>query len=377
MNDNMKEKNMERTKHSVTILIVDDTPENLDVLSGILSNYKRYFAINGIQAIERANTVVPDLILLDIMMPDMDGYEVCRQLKENEKTRHIPVIFITAKTEEKDEIIGFEMGGVDYISKPICPAKIKARVKTHLTLKQAMEKLKEQNKILIEHQNLLEEVERITRHDLKSPLNAIINHPELIRMYGPLNDKQLESLQLIEENGYRLLTMINHSLDLYKMETGKYTYTPFSIDIVPILNKIIYKDFNFLIENRCINVHMMMNEKPVAQNSNFFLQGNDMLCYSMFSNIIKNALEASKYGDDIYITLKAHTMAEIQIQNSGVVPKEIQDSFFEKYSTYGKGSGTGLGTYSARLMAKTQHGTIAMKTSETIGTIITIQLPLE
>ncbi len=124
------------TSNRQTILVVDDTPENIDILSGVLrEDYKVKAALNG----ERALKIVdadskPDIILLDIMMSEMDGYEVCRQLKANPATHKIPVIFITAKSEDEDEQKGFELGAVDYITKPISPSIVKARVATQLAL---------------------------------------------------------------------------------------------------------------------------------------------------------------------------------------------------------------------------------------------------
>ncbi len=118
-----------------TILVVDDAPENIDVLTGILSdNYRVKAAINGEKALKIAEKSPPDLILLDIMMPKMDGYEVCRALKQDPRTRKIPVIFVTAKGDVEDETHGFALGGVDYIPKPISPPIVLARVRTHLSL---------------------------------------------------------------------------------------------------------------------------------------------------------------------------------------------------------------------------------------------------
>lgn len=124
------------TKNKATILIVDDAPENIDVLSGILrEDYKVKAALNGETAINIANaTKKPDLILLDVLMPGIDGYEVCKRLKENGETANIPVIFVTAKSEIKDEERGFALGAVDYITKPVSPPLVLARVKTQLSL---------------------------------------------------------------------------------------------------------------------------------------------------------------------------------------------------------------------------------------------------
>lgn len=124
------------TLEKATILVVDDTPENIDVLSGILrQDYKIKAALNGHLALKIANGKhKPDLILLDVMMPEIDGHQVCRQLKSNPETTHIPVIFVTAKTEVVDEKLGFDLGAVDYITKPVSPPIVLARVKAQLAL---------------------------------------------------------------------------------------------------------------------------------------------------------------------------------------------------------------------------------------------------
>ena len=127
------------------ILIVDDTPENVDVLAGILhGHYQIKIALNGPKALKIAQSdSAPALILLDVMMPEMDGYEVCRRMQANERTRRIPVIFVTAKSEDEDEALGFGLGAVDYITKPVSPAIVLARVRTQLALKQSHGRLED------------------------------------------------------------------------------------------------------------------------------------------------------------------------------------------------------------------------------------------
>lgn len=152
-----------------TILIVDDTPDNITLLCSLLGNdYRNKVATNGLKALKIARTApYPDLILLDIMMPDMDGYEVCRQLKADPETRGIPIIFLTAKTQEGDETMGFELGAVDYITKPIIPPILMARVSTQLSLQEARKDLERQN------ERLEEQVEKRTRQ-LAALQDAII-----------------------------------------------------------------------------------------------------------------------------------------------------------------------------------------------------------
>ena len=147
------------------VLIVDDTPENLQLMNGLLKDqYRTRLANNGERALRAAaQRPLPDLILLDIMMPAMDGYEVCRRLKAEPATARVPVIFLTAKTEVADEEMGFNVGCVDYITKPISPPIVLARVKTHLLLKSAKDFLKDQNAFLEG------EVEKRTKEVQKRP----------------------------------------------------------------------------------------------------------------------------------------------------------------------------------------------------------------
>ena len=131
------------------VLVVDDEPNNLKLMRQVLAQtYRLAFPTNGPMALEIVPKVRPDLILLDIMMPGMGGYEVCRRLKSDPATRGIPVIFVTAKSDEADESTGFTAGAVDYITKPFRPLIVQARVKNHLELKQARERLRRQNEIL-------------------------------------------------------------------------------------------------------------------------------------------------------------------------------------------------------------------------------------
>ena len=201
-----------------TVMVVDDTEANIDILVEALADfYEIVVATDGQTALESIDEQIPDLILLDIMMPGIDGYEVLKRVKSNKKTRHVPIIFVTALGDQTDETKGLELGAVDYITKPFSPPIVLARVKNHLELKRAREELEKQNEVLLENARLREDVDRITRHDLKSPLNSVIAFPELIRSYDNLNDDQDELLEVIEEGGYQMLEMINRSLDLYKM----------------------------------------------------------------------------------------------------------------------------------------------------------------
>ena len=350
------------------VLVVDDTPENIDVLLGVLgTEYIVKASRNGEKALKIARGEdPPDIILLDIMMPEMDGYQVCKRLKEDDATKDIPVIFITAKTAEEDEIKGFEIGGVDYITKPISPPVVLARVRAHLALMR-------EKQLLQENLRLREDVEQITSHDLKSPLTAIIGSPELIK-YEPLTEDQLMLVNLIEASGYKMLNMINLSLDLYKMEKGIYEVMPESLDLLAVIKEIVTENKS-VIKHQRLSIDILMNGTPVSDADTFILCGEKLLLYSMLSNLIKNAIEASSKDNRIIIQLSRKENFIIRIHNQGVVPLEIRDTFFEKYATAGKSGGTGLGTYSAKLIAEIHEGKIFLESSEENGTEITVTLP--
>ncbi len=149
---------MSDTTEKFTVLAVDDTPENLDVVKGILSaDYIVKAATSGPMALKIAEKQPPDLILLDIMMPEMDGYEVCRRLKENEQTKDVPVIFLTAMDQTTDEARGFELGAADYMTKPVNPPILKARVATHLALKSSMDQLQSAFDIIKKHKERMQQ----------------------------------------------------------------------------------------------------------------------------------------------------------------------------------------------------------------------------
>ncbi len=225
-----------------------------------------------------------------------------------------------------------------------------------------------------EIEELREDMTRMSRHDMKTPLNGIINLPHLIKQEKNLSDKQAERLELIEDAGYKLLTMLNSSLDLYKMEEGTYLYNPAPVDLFNIFTKITEALWSEMQENQC-ELKVFLNGTPTGSTYSFLVQGEELLCYSMLANLLKNAVESSPWAQPISIHLDNSTQPEIQIHNQGQVPAAIHNKFFEKYVTSGKNQGTGLGTYSAKLMAQTMNGDITMTSSPAAGTTVKITMP--
>lgn len=352
-------------KNSASIIIVDDTPANLDVLGSILTeeNYDIRAFANGPMALRLAIAEPPDLILLDIKMPAMNGYEVCTTLKADERTRDIPVIFISALQETADKLQAFEAGGVDYITKPFQAAEVLARVRTHVKLKQMHEELQSKNVMLEEAARLRDDVDRIMHHDLKNPLNSIMNLPSLlIKTSTDLTDEATDWLRTIERSGHKMLDMINRSLDLYKMETGSYQLNLQAFDLLPIL-KNSANEIERLHAASQKSACILYQGETAADDLQIWVDGEIMLCYPLFSNLLQNAFEASPDGGNVEIELDAHDeqYITISITNIGTVPEAIRERFFDKYVTAGKEKGTGLGTYSAKLCAETQEGSIRLE----------------
>lgn len=222
---------------------------------------------------------------------------------------------------------------------------------------------------------LKEEVDRIMRHDLKSPLNGIIGIPDLLLSYDNLDDEQKEFIQLIKDSGYRMLNMINLSHDLYKMETGNYDLAPVSVSIPSIVNNI-YDELKPCFISWNISFNVVINSRKSDGDNDFIAWGEPLLYYSLLANLVKNAVEASPKNSEITVSLDNSDMTRISIHNQGEIPEAIRDRFFDKYVTHGKAKGTGLGTYSARLISNTLGGDISFETSEKEGTTIIVELPL-
>ncbi|WP_320172081.1 hybrid sensor histidine kinase/response regulator [Maridesulfovibrio sp.] len=331
----------------MTVLAVDDTPENLHVLMELLKDdYAILAAKDGEKGLKLAQTKNPDIILLDVMMPGMDGYEVIEKLKSDECTRDIPVIFVTALSEADDESKGLAMGAIDYITKPFNPAIVKARLKNHLALREAA--------------RLRDDVERIMMHDLKSPLTAVIGLPQLLLMEEGLDEMHRRMLRNIEDAGYTLLSMVNMSTSIFKMERGTYEFSPESMDLAAVVRKVFF-GIEDTASMRNINLVLEIDGIEAGPDQQFIIMGENLLCYSMLANLISNALDACPAGGRILVRLnRLDDSVKIDVCNQGEVPEKVRGCFFSKYATAGKSKGTGLGTYSARLIAQAHGGDITL-----------------
>lgn len=355
------------------ILIVDDNPKNSQLIGTLIKKmgFPINLASNGAEALEILEEEKPALILCDIMMPEIDGFEFCRRIKHNYATKEIPIIFLTASNEDNDESRGLELGAVDFIRKPINPLVLTARVNTHINLQSALKDLKKQNEILVENAKLKEDVERISKHDLKNPLQAFIGIPDIILSDSNITEEQKDLLHTLQKSAYDMLEMIDRSLDLYKMEMGIYEVKYNKVDLIDIMFRI-KESLNYLSEEKNLNIQFYYNCNEAKNNNKLEILGEDLLFYSMLSNLLKNAIESSPENGDISINILTDDELTIIIENQGNVPQSLQKRFFDKYATSGKEKGTGLGTYSARLITQTLNGDISLDLPE--DNIVRIQI---
>jgi signal transduction histidine kinase len=222
-------------------------------------------------------------------------------------------------------------------------------------------------------EQMRDDVDRILQHDLISPLNPIISLPQLLIENPALSEDQKQILKMISKAGNRMLDMVRLSLNLYKMEQGTFTFVPQPVNLLSTFRDIV-ADLSERVRSKKVFVHMVLNDAVALPRDTFWVMAEPTLCYSLFSNLTLNAIEASPANGIVSIFLDQGSQAQIRVHNLGAVPVDIRSRFFEKYVTSGKTQGTGLGTYSARLLATTMGGKIEMQTAEESGTTLTVFL---
>lgn len=245
-------------------------------------------------------------------------------------------------------------------------------------LRAKQSELEKKNKLLVQQiherrtaEMIRDEVERINRHDLKSSLNLVIGYPELLlNSEEELTVNQRKYIKRIASAGYRMLDMIQFHLDMFKMEQGIYLLKTLSVDLVDLMTSL-EEEMALLLNQSRVKLSIMLDDKEIEGVEELFLTGEGMLLRTMFRNLIKNAVEASNEGDTVTIEIQSGPPISVSVKNTMTVPEEIQERFFDKYVTLGKEDGTGLGTYSAKLIAKTHKATISMHSAETSGTKVT------
>ena len=237
------------------------------------------------------------------------------------------------------------------------------------------QQLRDQNEALRAAMRVREEVERMARHDIKTPLNSIVAVPRLLREGRKLDAREEELLGMVESAAYRVLDMVNLSVDIYRMEQGEYRFSPRAVDL-GALAETVARDVRAHADSKGVRIEMRIDGAAPGPERRAFAWAEELLCYSVIANLMKNAVEASPDGGRVLVDFQTGgKLTVLRMYNAGVVPESVRAHFFEKYATYGKVGGFGIGTYSARLMARVQQGELSMRTSESEGTVLDLRLP--
>ncbi|MEG4335699.1 response regulator [Microcoleus sp. AT9_A2] len=378
------------------ILIVDDTPENLQVLSATLSDrgYKVRGVINGKMAIRAARSGCPDLILLDIKMPEMDGYEVCTQLKEDPKTSEIPVIFISALDEVLDKLTAFQVGGVDYVTKPFHVAEVLARIEHQLTIqrlkKQLLDRNKELQEEIIERKKAEEAAAAASlaksqfvanmSHELRTPLNAILGFTQVMSRDSLLSHENLENLRIINRSGQHLLELINDVLDLSKIEAGIIGLDQRSFDLYQLLDTL-EEMFQIKAETKKMQLRFSV-EANVPQ----YIKTDEKKLRVCLINLLANAMKFTHDGGRIWLRVSVESnqpqsaeseshlnytfvdplliLFEVEDTGIGIAAAEIDtlfDAFVQTQAGRKAADGTGLGLTITKKYVQIMGGDIWVK----------------
>lgn len=373
------------------ILIVDDTPENLQVLSATLSEcgYKVRGVVNGKMAIRAARSASPDLILLDIRMPEMNGYEVCEQLKGDPQTTKIPVIFISALDEVLDKVKAFDIGGVDYITKPFQVEEVLARVENQLTIQRLQKQLMAQNaqlqKEILERKKAEEAAAAASQaksqflanmsHELRTPLNAILGFTQVMTRDPFLSTEQVENLRIINRSGEHLLELINDVLDLSKIEAGIIALYETNFDLYRLLDNL-EEIFLFKAERKRLNFQLLL-QPEVPQ----YIKADEKKLRACLMNLLSNALKFTQQGSiTLRVIKKTEEQVGIPIQlefevedtGVGIASEEIEtvfQAFVQTESGKKSAEGTGLGLTITRKFVEFMGGNISLNSVVGAGTI--------
>ena len=361
-----KKDNKEQSEQG-TILVVDDTPTNIDIIVSILKNfYEIKVATNGEMALKIVEQIPIDLILLDIMMPNMDGYEVIKKLKSKTNTENIPVIFLSSKTETIDITKGFKAGAVDYVSKPANPAILKARVDSHLSLKKSRDRVKNQMELIVDNVQLQKEIFNISQNDIKQPLSAIINECESVILHKNDLPVILNQIKTIENSAFKILDMLINNVDLYKIEKNNYTPNLLPVNINEITKRII-EDINPLCMQK--EIFITSNHEKVHT-----IKTDKLLYYSILKNLMIKIIKSVKTKTKIHIDFLLKEDLIILIKLNQILSEDLQFLFSTNNKGLNKKNDNEL--YIARIMLSVLKGDLKLESDQKENTTVILIFPI-
>ncbi len=361
------------------ILIVDDTPANIDVLDQFLEQegYRISVASSGEAALKLIKKTLPDLILLDVMMPGIDGFETCRRLKKLDAAAEIPVIFITAKNETADIVKGFTLGGVDYITKPFRQEEVSARIRIHLKLKHLIEELERKNKKLIELNDLKIKFLGMASHDLRNPLASIQGFSKMLIDHGSElpEETRNEFLHSIHKVSNEMLHLLGDLLNISVIESGRLELKPTPGSIKALVEEKV-RMYKTVAERKNIGTHTEIED--VAEFS-----FDPHRIGQVLDNLLTNAIKYSPPGKQIYILLEQNgDSVRFSVRDEGPgISMEDRDKLFKHFGKLdtkptGDEPSHGLGLAIARKMIEAHHGKIEVESTPGKGSTFRFEIPM-
>ena len=358
-----------------SLLIVDDTPTYIDVLVDLLSpQYRTRVANSGKTALSLCAKEAPDIILLDIMMPEMDGYEVCQKLKESEETRNIPIIFITAKGETEDEAKGLAVGAVDYISKPIVPAVLLGRVETHLEIKRQRQKIETAYNQLKELEALRDNLVHMVVHDMRNPLSLIKGHLDMLKIKSELSEKDEHRVNAIRRACHGLIEMVSTVLDVSRFDNDKMPLKMEELDIVTVVKKAA-APFQALE-----NITNVVVDSPF---DDLTFKCDELIIERVITNLIGNAVKYTPPTDTVTLGLKKRDQeVEVFVSDRGPgISPEFHEKIFEKFGQVEmqnerRSYSSGFGLTFCKLAVESHGGSIGVDSEVGKGSTFWFRLPI-
>lgn len=359
-----------------SLLVVDDEPDNFDVIEILLSGepYQLYYAASGRRAIDRLPTIRPDVILLDAMMPDLNGLEVCQQLKADPTWQHIPIIMVTALNSKEDMAHCLEAGADDFVSKPVNCTELRARVRSMLRIKRQYDQLQMALKSMQATLQWREDLSHMIVHDLRSPVSNILVTSELM-LRADLSGRQQQRAERIMLAGQQLRFLTDDLLLMARLEAGKLSLNPTDTDPVTIAAQVL-ADFQPLAQEKSIQ---LLDQFP-AEGAALPLDRH--LLHRICDNLLSNALKFSPPGSVVRVQLDYPAEPDIQIrlqiadQGPGV-DAELHQRIFEKYEIgqlRQEIPQTGLGLAFCRIAVEAHGGKIRVTPNQPQGSIFIVEI---
>jgi two-component system sensor histidine kinase/response regulator len=355
------------TNDRARVAIVDDMPTAREMLGALLSlePYDLFFAASGIELLDNLPEIRPDVILLDVMMPNLDGFEVTQRLRADETWSHIPVILVTALDSQQDLAQGLDAGADDFLPKPVNGVELRARVRSMLRIKRQFDALRETLK-------LREDLANMVVHDMRTPLTAILGFTELLRS-GFISVDDTEDIEKLHRQVVRLNAFVNDILVQAKMDNNKLILNPTSTSVNELLKRS-EENHSLIARSRNINLNICWADPDIS------ISVDANLFQRVIDNLLSNALKFSPSNSTVTVIVSADAAHPLQIKvvdsGPGVLPEDRERIFnkFEVASMRQSDSPVGLGLAFCKLVVDAHGGQIYVDANHPKGSVFTVEL---